>query len=125
MCECIRCVRATPLRGLLQKPLGSRNGKDCSFKFIICGRLDSNYATDPESRKSITGTVLYMNDAPIYFSSVTQKHEMLPVTEAELVAVVTMIQVVNSMGLYVELFMVAKIDNSGTYNLANSWRIGG
>eukprot|EP00804_Cyclotella_cryptica_P028830 CCRYP_019720-RA/>CCRYP_019720-RA protein AED:0.58 eAED:0.63 QI:0/0/0/0.5/1/1/4/0/888 len=92
MCDCIRYVRATPTRGLLLKPSGSWDGKDRNFKFKIRGRSDSNYATDPESRRSITGTVVYLNDAPIAFSSVTQKHVTLSVTEAELAAVVTMVQ---------------------------------
>jgi len=92
MCECIRYVRATPTRGLLLKPTGTWDGKDRSFKFKIRGRSDSNYATDPESRRSITGTVVYLNDSPIAYSSVTQKHVTLSVTEAELAAVVTMVQ---------------------------------
>jgi hypothetical protein len=106
MCECIRYVRATPTKGLLLKPWGSWDGKDRDFKFKIRGRSDSNYATDPDSRRSIMGTVVYLNDSPIAFSSVTQKHVMLSVTEAELAAVVAMVQdmmsiyrVVNSMGL--------------------------
>ena len=132
MCECIRYVRATPTRGLLLKPSGSWDGKDREFKFKIRGRSDSNYATDPDSRRSITGTVVYLNDSPIAFSSVTQKHVTLSVTEAELAAVVAMVQdmmyiyrVVNSMGLKVELPMLAEMDNSGGQDLANSWSVGG
>jgi hypothetical protein len=116
----------------LLKPSGSWDGKDRNFKFKIHGRSDSNYATDPESRRSITGTVVYLNDSPIAFSSVTQKHVTLSVTEAELAAVVTMVQdmmyiyrVVSSMGLKVELPMLAEMDNSGAQDLANSWRVGG
>jgi hypothetical protein len=48
--------------------------------------------TDPESRRSVTGTVVHLNDATIAFSSVTQEHVTLSVTEAKLVAVVTMVQ---------------------------------
>eukprot|EP00804_Cyclotella_cryptica_P007776 CCRYP_001385-RA/>CCRYP_001385-RA protein AED:0.40 eAED:-0.17 QI:0/-1/0/1/-1/1/1/0/271 len=132
MCDCIRYVRGTPTRGLLLKPSGSWDGKDRNFKFKIRGRSDSNYATDPESRRSITGTVVYLNDAPIAFSSVTQKHVTLSVTEAELAAVVTMVQdmmyiyrVINSMGLKVKLPMIAEMDNSGARDLANSWSVGG
>eukprot|EP00804_Cyclotella_cryptica_P000019 CCRYP_013697-RA/>CCRYP_013697-RA protein AED:0.44 eAED:-0.15 QI:0/0/0/0.5/1/1/2/0/583 len=132
MCDCIRYVRGTPTRGLLLKPSGSWDGKDQNFQFEIRGRSDSNYATDPESRRSITGTVVYLNDAPIAFSSVTQKHVTLSVTEAELAAVVTMVQdmmyiyrVINSMGLKVKLPMIAEMDNSGARDLANSWSVGG
>ncbi|KAL7474764.1 hypothetical protein ACHAW6_000717 [Cyclotella cf. meneghiniana] len=132
MCECIRYVRATPTRGLVLKPTGIWDGKDKNFMFKIRGRSDSNYATDPESRRSVTGTIVYLNDAPIAFSSVTQKHVTLSVTEAELAAVVTMVQdmmyvyrVIKSMGLYVELPMTAELDNSGARDLANSWSVGG
>ena len=71
MCECIHYVRATLSRGLVLKPTGNWDGKDKSFRFKIRGRLDSNYATDLDSRRSVTGTVVYLNDAPIEFSSVT------------------------------------------------------
>eukprot|EP00804_Cyclotella_cryptica_P002709 CCRYP_009620-RA/>CCRYP_009620-RA protein AED:0.39 eAED:-0.09 QI:0/0/0/0.5/1/1/2/0/355 len=87
MCQCIRYVRATQTRGLVLKPTSVWDGKDKNFKFKIRGRSNSNYATDPESRRSITGTVVYLNDAPIVFSSATQKHVTLSVTEAELAAV--------------------------------------
>ncbi len=56
----------------------------------------------------------------------------LSVTEVELAAVVTMVQdmmyvyrVMNSMGLKVELPMIAEMDNSGAHDLANSWSVGG
>lgn len=88
---------------------------DRNFKFKICGRSDLNYANDPKSRRSITGTILYLNDARA-FSSITQMHVMMSVTEAELVAVVAMVQdmmyiysVVDSMGLKVELPMIQKL----------------
>ena len=90
LCANFTCyVRATRTRGLVLKPTVSWDGKDKSFKFKICGCSDSNYATDPESRRSVMGTVVYLNDVSMVFSSVTQKHVTLSVTEAELVAVVT------------------------------------
>ena len=132
MCKCIRYVRATPTRGVVLKPTGKWDGMDKNLMFKIHGRSDSNYATDPDSRRNITGTVVYLNDAPIAFSSVTQKHVTLSVTEAELAAVVTMVQdmmyvyrVIKSMGLQAELPMIAEMDNSGAQDLANSWSVGG
>jgi hypothetical protein len=107
-------------------------GQSFQVKFVIRGRSDSNYATDPESRRSVTGTVVYLCDAPIMFSSLTQKHVTLSVTEAELAAVVTLVQdmmyvyrVIKSIGLTVELPMIAELDNSGARDLANSWSVGG
>ena len=132
MCQCIRYVRGTPTRGLLLKPFGTWDGKDRSFKFVIRGRSDSNYATDKDTRRSVTGTVVYLNEAPIVFGSVTQKHVTLSVTEAELAAGVSLVQdmmyvyrVVTSMGLLVELPMLVEMDNSGAKDLANSWSVGG
>ena len=132
MTLCIRYVRGTPTRGLVLKPSGLWDGKDRNFKFTIRGRSDSNYATDPESRRSVTGTVVYLNDSPIIYGSVTQKHVTLSVTEAELAAAVSLVQdmmytyrVVVSMGLEVELPMLVEMDNSGARDLANSWSVGG
>jgi hypothetical protein len=132
MTLCIRYVRGTPTRGLVLKPSGNWDGKDRNFKFVIRGRSDSNYATDPESRRSVTGTVVYLNDSPIVFGSVTQKHVTLSVTEAELAAAVSLVQdmmyvyrVMMSLGLEVELPMLVEMDNSGARDLANSWSVGG
>jgi hypothetical protein len=71
------------------------------------------------------GTVVYLNDGPIAFSSVTQKNVTLSVIEAELVAVVTMVQsmMFTIMGLHVELPLTAEMDNSGACNLVNSWSV--
>lgn len=80
MCECINCVGSTPVMGLLLKPTGNW-GKDKNFKFKIRGRSDSNYATDPESKRSIMAIAAYLNDAPITFIVMTksQKHAPLSV----------------------------------------------
>ena len=59
--HCIRYVRYTKDRNLVIKQTGSWDGKDKSFKFKIRGRSDSNYATDKETRRSITGSVVYLN----------------------------------------------------------------
>jgi hypothetical protein len=132
MCYCIRYVCGTSTRGLVLRPTGKWDGKDKTFKFVIRGRSDSNYAADPESRRSVTGTVVYFCDSPIMISSLTQKHVTLSVTEAELAAVVTLVQdmmyvyrVVKSLGLTMELPMLVELDNSGARDLANSWSVGG
>jgi hypothetical protein len=130
--HCIRYVRYTKDRNLVIKPTGSWDGKDKSFKFKIRGRSDSNYATDKETRRSITGSVVYLNDAIVMFQSATQKHVTLSVTEAELAALVSCVQdmlyvyrIIISLGLQVELPMAVELDNSGARDLANSWSVGG
>jgi hypothetical protein len=57
---------------------------------------------------------------------------MLSVAEAELAALVTMVQdmiciykVIKSMGLKVELTMLTEMDNSGARDLINSWSVCG
>ena len=72
MCQCIRYVRGTPTKGLLLKPFGTWNGKDRSFKFVIRGRSDSNYATDKDTQRSLTGALVYLNKAPITWFSKQQ-----------------------------------------------------
>jgi hypothetical protein len=52
----------------------------------LYGYTDSDYANDPEDRKSITGYILYYNDSPIAWSSTKQPCITLSSTEAELVA---------------------------------------
>ena len=66
------------------------------------------------------------------FCSSTQKHVVLSVTEAELyVAVSTsqdMLYVMNvllSIGLFVELPMVLEVDNMGAVHLVNNWSVSG
>jgi hypothetical protein len=102
------------------------------FKFKIGGRSNSNYATDPETRRSITGTRVSLNEAPVMWRSATQKFTTLSVTEAESGAGVTCVQdmvyvknVIESLGLTVELPMILEMDNRGSIDLANSWSVGG
>ena len=47
---------------------------------------DSDYATDPETRVSITGYILYFMGAPISWRSKSQKGVTLSSSEAEFVA---------------------------------------
>ena len=127
----MRYCTATPDRGLLLSPTRVWNGNK-NFKFRVRGRSDSNCATDPETRRSITGTVVYLEDSPVMFKSSTQKHVCLSVTEAEQAAGVScaqdmmyVLRVLESMGLQVELPMLLEMDNKGAVDLANGWSIGG
>ena len=95
-------------------------------------RSDSNYAADPETRRSVTGTRVSLCGVPVMWRSVTQKFVTLSVTEAKSAAGVTCVQdmlyvkvVLESMGLQVELPMILEMDNQGAIDLANSWSAGG
>ena len=57
------------------------------FRFRIKGKSDSNYATCTDTRKNITGYVVYFEGAPIAIKSVMQKIIALSATKAELPSV--------------------------------------
>ncbi len=59
------------------------NGWGTGYKFKIHGRSDSDYATNPDDRRSISGGRVFVNDVPISFQSITQKFVTLSVMEAE------------------------------------------
>ena len=121
----------TPERGLLLKPTRKWNG-DPKFEFIITGYSDSDYAKDTDTRRSVSGTAVFLEDAPVSMRSNTQKSVTLSVTEAEQAAAVACAQdmlfvmrLVESIGLKVKKPMILKLDNKGAHDLAHNWTIGG
>jgi len=54
MLTTMKYVVSTPNRGIVLNPTGTWNGKDKDFVWIIKGRCDSNYATNPDDRKSVS-----------------------------------------------------------------------
>jgi len=96
------------------------------------GYSDSNYATDPDSRRSITGYIVMINRAVVGFKSVQQKTIALSSCEAELMAMVSCAQemifvkhILDSIGFNIKTPMKLYCDNRGAVYLANSWTIGG
>ena len=131
MLHCMKHCKDRPNRGLVLAPRRRWNG-EMDFEFIISGKSDSDYAKQPEDRRSISGSIIYLEGAPVMFKSATQKHVALSVTEAELYAGVSTAQdmlyiknVLESMKLKVQLPMVLEIDNQAAVHLANSWSVGG
>ena len=127
----MKYVVATRNRGLVLSPNETWSG-DKDFEFSIHGRSDSNYATHPDDRRSVSGGRVFLNGAPITFKSATQKFVTLSVTEAETAAGVTVAQdmlyvyrLLLSLGLRVRLPMLLASDNSGTVASANNWSTGG
>jgi hypothetical protein len=59
---------------------------DIKDAWSMVGFSDSNYATDPETRISISGYVLYLKGVPISWRSKGQKSVTLSLTEAEYIA---------------------------------------
>ena len=66
------CIK-TPNCGLILAPNWKWDGKDKNFDFEILGHVDSNYAIDPETCKSVAGCVTFLEGAPVMFKSLTQK----------------------------------------------------
>ena len=57
----------TANRGLILKPKGNWDGEDRDYKFEVQGRSDSNYAMDPDTRKSVTGCQVLLEGTPVMF----------------------------------------------------------
>jgi len=123
----------TPERGRLLKPQRMCDESELdTFQFRITGRSDSNYATDPETRQSVTGYTVFLEGAPTATKSRMQDCVTLSVTEAEYVAAAACAQemifqynVLTSIGFDVQLPMELEIDNKGGIDLANNWSAGG
>lgn len=124
------CV-STPNRGWRLKPKRTWDGRK-GFKFRISGKSDSDYATCPDTRKSVSGFSVFLEGAPITVKSLMQRIIALSVTEAETIAGVACVQemiyamkILLSLGLEVELPMILEIDNKGAVDMANNWSVGG
>ena len=94
--------------------------------------MDSDYAKDLDSRRSITRIVTYLDGAPVLYWSSTQKMVSLSMTEMEMNAVVTSVQdalfvrsIVESLGLKVKLPMKVLNYDHGEIDLIHNWSIVG
>ena len=68
------------------------DGKGLNFEFKIRGKADSNFATSKETRKSITGYCVWLEDLLVGVKSDMKKIVTLSVTEAEVIAMVQCVQ---------------------------------
>ena len=82
MHRCIQHCVGTPTRGVTLRPQGNWDGtKD--YKFVINSRSYSDYAKNPDTIKSMTGTRVLVNGASTKRCSAPQIHVPLSVTKAE------------------------------------------
>ena len=121
----------TPKRGWYLKPGRKWNGNK-DFKFKINGRSDSDFAKCPVTRKSVSGWNVKLEDCSVIVKSGMQRSPTLSVTESELVAGVTCAQdmlyvknLLESIGLQVELPMKLEMDNKGAVDLMHSFSVNG
>jgi hypothetical protein len=114
------------------RPQRRWDGIDRSVEFEIRGMSDSNYATDPETRKSVTGLIVFFEGVVVASKSGGQNTAALSTTEAEWNAAVSCAQsmlhvmnIVESLGLKVKKPMILQVDNKGSVDLANGFSVGG
>ncbi|KAL7571522.1 hypothetical protein ACA910_020941 [Epithemia clementina (nom. ined.)] len=131
MRRCMRYCTETAERGRVLKPNCSWDGSP-DFEFTISGRSDSDFAKDPERRRSVSGCTVFMNGAVISASSRMQDSTTLSVSESELVAGVETAQkmlfamrVLEDMGLKVKKPMMLEMDCQGALALAHNWSSSG
>lgn len=132
MLRCMKYCVNTKEEGLVLKPNGQWDGRDNKFQFEITGYSDSDYAKDPETRKSVSGWTAMLNGALFTRKSRMQKFVTMSVTEAKCVAATECVQdmlfgkrFLEAMGLKVKLPMTLYMDNKGGVDLFNSWSIAG
>ena len=93
---------------------------------------DSDYAGDKETRKSVTGFIIYLNGVPISWKSKGQRTVTLSSTEAEYIALSEVIaelkylhQVLEFLGEEIKLPMIVRMDNVSAIYLSQNWVSGG
>ncbi len=116
---------------ILLKPSQKWNGSNKhQFRFRV--KSDSDYAKGTQTRHSVYGYIVYLEDAPTMHRSAIQKMVALSSCKAELNAAVLCVQdmmyqrnTLESIGLNVELPMIPEMNNKGAVNLVNSFSVGG
>ncbi len=96
-------------------------------------RSDLDYAKDTQTRRSTSGYVVYLEDAPtMHTRSATQKMVALSSCKAEMNAAVLYAQDMmyqkntpESIRLKVELPMILEMDDKGAVDLVNNFSVGG
>jgi hypothetical protein len=124
------CVE-TKDRGMLLKTDVKGNG-DPEFKLVIRGISDSDFAKDPETRKSVSGNSTFLCGAPVIQRSTMQRMVALSFEEAKIFTATNNAQdmlytkrIIESLGLYVQLPMILEVDNKGAVDLVNNYSVGG
>ena len=91
------------------------------------GYSDSDYCADKETRRSVTGFIIYLLGVPVSWKSKGQRGVTLSTTEAEYVALSEAVreikfitQVLESMNLQVGYPITVHVDNIGAIFLANN-----
>jgi hypothetical protein len=119
----LRCIRYVLLTG--DRRLKFKT--DTTDIIQIAAICDSDYAGDPESRKSVTGFIVFVNDCPVAWRSRQQKTVGLSSCESEYYAMTEAAQellyvkqVLEFLHVKFQLPMIIKCDNQGAAFLAKN-----
>ena len=117
----IKYVLETNGKGILIKPIVLHN------MLQLCGYCDSDYATDRETRKSITGFIIYLCSVPISWRSRAQRGVTLSSTESEYYAISEICSeilfikgVMDYLQVKMEYPIIVNVDNVGAIYLAKN-----
>ena len=119
----VKYVIDTKEKGLLMSP--DKAADPNVWKMIAF--CDSDYAGDKDGRKSVSGFFIYIQECLISWKSRKQKSVTLSSSEAEYVAisevcaeVVFLKQVLEFLGVKLDLPIIVRVDNVGAIYLANN-----
>lgn len=122
MLRCIKYVLDTKSLGLKIWPSGT-GGEPWN---ITCF-TDSDYASDPDTRRSVSGYIIYVHGVPICFRSKQQKCVTLSSCEAEWIAlseaikdVVFLLRLCESINLKIKLPITVRVDNVGAIYMSQN-----
>ena len=103
--------------------------KSMLYKWFLKGLSDSDWAGDKDSRKSITGYIIYFMGVPISWKSKQQQSVALSSTEAEyyalseiVVEIKGIVNVLNFMNIQVSYPIEVYVDNFGAICLSKNAR---
>jgi hypothetical protein len=74
MLQVMNYCHSTPNRGLELKPNQKLDGNP-NFEFIVEGRSDSDYAKDTDTCRSVSGSAVFLEGAPVVMRSSSQNAE--------------------------------------------------
>jgi hypothetical protein len=131
MLRCMQYLTCTKDAGLLLKPTRKWDRTN-KFQFKIRGKLDLDYAKDTLTQTSVSGYVIYLEEAPVMHRSAKKKTVPLSSWEAELNTVVLCVwdmlyskNLLESIGLKLSYPCFLEVDNKGAVDLINSFTIRG
>ena len=112
----IKFVLDTKNLGLKFEPTSFKSNEPWN----LVGYSNSDYASDPDTRRSVSGFILYVHGVPISWRSKSQRTVTLSSSKAEWIAaseavkeIMFVYQLVKTIGIKVSLPIIVRMDNIG------------